>query len=114
MKEVKAYIREHMLDHVIDALAAIPDLPGIAVAHLREYGHATEDGGLVRIEMAKLEIDVTDGMAEAVVETIVSHARTGAGHPGDGKIFVSDLGDAIRIADGTRGDAAMAVRDDAR
>lgn len=100
MKEIKAYIREHMLDHVVDALAAIPDMPGIAVVHLREYGHATSDGGLVRVDMAKLEIDVDDALVTAVVDTLVTHARTGDGHPGDGRVFVSDLARAVRIADG--------------
>lgn len=100
MKEIKAYIREHMLDHVIDALAAIPGMPGIAVVHLREYGHATGDGSLVRVEMAKLEIDVDDALVTTVVETLVTQARTGDGHPGDGRVFVSDIGKVIRIADG--------------
>lgn len=100
MKEIKAYVREHMLDKVIDALAAIPGMPGIAVVHLREYGHATDEGGLVRIDMAKLEIDVGEDWADRVVEIIVAHARTGSGHPGDGRVFVSDLGRAVRIADG--------------
>lgn len=100
MKEIKAYIREHMLDHVVDALAAIPDIPGIAVVHLREYGHATSDGGLVRVDMAKLEIDVDDALVVTVVDTLVTQARTGDGHPGDGRVFVSDLGKAVRIADG--------------
>jgi len=100
MKEVKAYVREYMLDKVINALAAIPGMPGIAVVRLREYGHAMDEGGLVRIDMAKLEIDVNDILVERVVNTIVAHARTGSGHPGDGRIFVSDLGRAVRIADG--------------
>lgn len=100
MKEVKAYIRENMLDSVIDALAAIPGMPGIAVVHLREYGHATDSGGLVRIDMAKLEIDVADTLVEAVVNTLIDTARTGAGHPGDGRVFVSELTQAIPIKDG--------------
>jgi Nitrogen regulatory protein PII len=100
VKEVKAYVREHMLDDVLDGLAAIPDMPGIAVVHLRVYGRATDEGGLVRIEVVKLEIDVRDTLVPTVVDTIVAHARTGDGHPGDGRVFVSDLGRAIRIADG--------------
>lgn len=100
MQEIKAYVREQMLDHVIDELAAVPGLPGIAVAHLREFGHATEDGRLVKTDMAKLEIDVSDSLVESVVRTIVEHGRTGEGHPGDGKVFVSELRQAIRIADG--------------
>lgn len=100
MQEIKAYVREQMLDHVIDELAAVPGLPGIAVAHLREFGHATEDGRLVKTDMAKLEIDVSDSLVESVVRTIVEHGRTDEGHPGDGKVFVSELRQAIRIADG--------------
>lgn len=101
MQEIKAYVREPMLDKVMAALAAIPDMPGIAVVHLREYGHAATDGRFARIDMAKLEIDVCDALVDTVVQTIVQHARTGAGHPGDGKVFVSTLDRAIRIADGT-------------
>jgi len=107
MKEIKAYVREHMLDEVIDALAAVPDLPGMAIVSVREFGHAVENGRLVKTEMAKLEIDVPDELVAPVVETIVDHARTGEGHPGDGKVFVSELREAIRIADGTRGDTAV-------
>lgn len=100
MKEVKAYIRENMLDQVIDALATIPGLPGIAVVHLREYATATDSGGPLRIDMAKLEIDVEDALVETVVNAIIATARTSAGHPGDGRVFVSQLTQAIRIADG--------------
>lgn len=100
MKEIKAYIRKNRLDQVIDALEAIPGMPGIAVVHLREYGHATDSGDLVRIDMAKLEIDLEDALVDTVVNVIVAKAQTGAGHPGDGRVFVSELTQAIRIADG--------------
>lgn len=107
MKEVKAYIHEYMLDHVIDALNTIPKLPGIAVVHLREYGQAGTDAGLVHSPMVKLELALEDTRVEPVVDAIVAHARTGEGHPGDGKVFVSDIGRAVRIADGARDDAAI-------
>ncbi|MDT0617452.1 P-II family nitrogen regulator [Salinisphaera sp. P385] len=107
MREIKAYVREHMLDHVIDALAAVPELPGIAIVQVREFGHAVQNGRLIKTEMAKLEIDVPDELVEQVVDTIIEHARTGEGHPGDGKVFVSELREAVRIADGTRGDVAV-------
>lgn len=110
MKEIKAYVREAMLDQVMDALAAVPGLPGVAVVHLRAFGHASGDGALAKAEMAKLEVDVPDALAAQVVETIASHARTGDGHPGDGKVFVSELGDAVRISDGARGEAAVTRR----
>ncbi|GAB3684338.1 P-II family nitrogen regulator [Salinisphaera aquimarina] len=100
MKEIKAYTRAHMLDQVIDALVTIPGMPGIAVVYLRAYGHATDAGGLVRIDMAKLQIDVSDALAKRVVKAVVAHARTGNGYPGDGRISVYGLDRAVRIADG--------------
>ena len=106
MKEIKAYVREVMLEQVISALADIDDIPGIAVVHLREYGHV-QDGSLRRVKMAKLEIDVPEALASRVVDVIVASARTGAGHSGDGKVFVSDLRDAIRISDGQRNEDAV-------
>ena len=107
MYEVKAYVRREMLDGVVDALSAIPGIPGIAVVELREYGHAVASGSLVKTQMAKLEIDVAEAQVQLVVDTIVSHARTQEGHPGDGKVFVSPLSSAIRIADGVQGEAAL-------
>lgn len=106
MKEIKAYVREVMLEQVISALAEVEDMPGIAVVHLREYGHV-QDGSLQRVKMAKLEVDVPEALATTVVEVIVANARTGDGHPGDGKVFISDLRDAIRISDGQRNEDAV-------
>ena len=108
MKEIKAYVREVMLEQVMSALADIDGIPGIAVVHLREYGHV-QDGGLKRVKMAKLEIDVSEKLANTVVDVIVANARTGEGHPGDGKVFISDLRDAIRISDGQRNEAAVQI-----
>lgn len=108
MQEIKAYVRKNMLDSVLDSLNTIAGLPGIAIVEVNGFGHhAAEDGPLTRTEMAKLEIDVPDELVAPVVETILEHARTSQGHPGDGKIFVSDLREAIRIADGARGDLAV-------
>ena len=106
MKEIKAYVREVMLEQVMSALADIDGIPGIAVVHLREYSHV-QDGGLERVKMAKLEIDVPEALADRVVDAIVASARTGEGHLGDGKVFISDLRDAIRISDGQRNENAV-------
>ena len=43
MKEIKAYVREVMLEQVMSALADIDGIPGIAVVHLREYGHVQDE-----------------------------------------------------------------------
>lgn len=100
MQEIKAYVREERLDQVIAAPTAFPGPPGIAVVHLRDFGHAADDGRLVKTEMARLEIDVPDSVSESARQTIVDRGRTGEGHPEGGKVFVSDLQRAVRIADG--------------
>lgn len=107
MYEVKAYVRREMLDGVVDALAAIPDIPGIAVVELRQYGHTVASSSLIKTRMAKLEIDVAEAQVQLVVNTIIGHARTEGGHPGDGKVFVTPLSRAVRIADGAEGEEAL-------
>lgn len=100
MKEIKAYIRAHRTDPVIDALAEVPDLPGIAVVALKEVGHRAGEDDIRTVDMVKLEIDVSDAQVDAVVEILLGAARTGDGHPGDGKVYVSDVPTAIDIATG--------------
>ncbi|MGN8157994.1 P-II family nitrogen regulator [Salinisphaera sp. SWV1] len=100
MKEIKAYIRAHRTDPVIDALAEVPARPGIAVVALKEVGHRAGGNDIRTVDMVKLEIDVPDAQADTVVEIVLAAARTGAGHPGDGKVYVSDVATAIDIATG--------------
>lgn len=103
MKEVKAYIRNQMVDHVVDALKGLPQVPGVAIVPVTGFGHARGGDGFESVEMTKLEIDVADDAVESVLECIVRHAQTGRGHFGDGKITVTTLDDAVRIMDGVRG-----------
>ena len=61
-----------------------------------------------RLEMVakvRMEVVIPDSALEAVVEAVVKAARTG--QPGDGKIFVSDIRDVIRIRTGERGEQAV-------
>ncbi|MDT8439984.1 MAG: hypothetical protein RQ729_13355 [Wenzhouxiangellaceae bacterium] len=44
MKEVKAYVRPELVDHVVDVLGLIPGLGGIAVVPVNDYGHVFDDG----------------------------------------------------------------------
>jgi nitrogen regulatory protein P-II 2 len=107
MKLVTAVIKPLKLEEVCDALADI-GIVGITVLEVKGYGrqrgHAeTYRGGdyaLVKIEMA-----VTDDMADQVVETIITAAQTG--RVGDGKIFVLDLGQVVRIRTRETGAAAI-------
>jgi len=114
MKEIKAYVRNNMVDGVIAALGVIKDVTGIAIVELKAFGHAAADGTLTMVEMTKLEVDVADASLDAVVNTIIQHARTGTGHPGDGRVIVSEITDAIRIEDGDRGEAILQTREPAR
>lgn len=107
MKEIKAYVRNEMLDDVIDALGALRGVTGIAVVSLREFGHAANTGTLTRVEMAKLELDCADSAVDEIIECILSTGRTGRGHAGDGKVFVSRVERAVRIEDGVEGDAVV-------
>lgn len=102
MKEIKAYIRNTMVDDVIDALKDVPGVSGVAIVPVNGFGHTYDDDRFERIEMTRLEANVPDAHAPAVIECIASHARTGDGHPGDGRIYVSELFESIRIADGQR------------
>lgn len=107
MKEIKAYIRRAMRDNVIAALERVEGMKGFAVVPVAEFGHEVQTGKLNRIDMVKIEIDVPDHVADPVVDCIVKNGRTGSGHAGDGSVVVLDIHDAVRIADGTRGDAGV-------
>lgn len=101
MMEIKAYIRPALLDRVIDALGELEGHHGIAVVPVQEFGHAADNGDrLVRTEMIKLEINVEPDRVDEMVDLILSNARSGQGHPGDGIVAVSDLSATYRIEDG--------------
>jgi nitrogen regulatory protein P-II 1 len=101
VKEIKAYIREVMVDAVVDALGHMPEVLALSVVPVHGFGRG-EDGRMERVSSRKLELDVADADVDTVVDCIVRHARTGRGHPQDGKVYVSSLEDAVRIEDGVR------------
>ena len=101
MKEIKAYVRPVMIDHVVDALARIEGLSGVAIVPTRDYVHFTGGDELERIQMMKVEVDVPDTLADTVVSTIMTTARTGEGHVGDGTVLISELESGKRIRDGS-------------
>jgi len=103
MKEIKAHVRNEMVDRVLDALAALPDSPGVTVVPVRGFGPPKGGGPHKLVERTKLETVVPDDQVETMIDCIVRHARTGA--IGDGKIFVYQVDTAVRIRTGERGES---------
>ena len=102
MKEIKAYVRPVLIDKVVDALARIDGLSGIAIVPTRDYVHCEHDERLERIRMIKVEVDVSDHLVETVVKMILENARSGEGHAGDGTVLVSEIASGWRVRDGEK------------
>jgi nitrogen regulatory protein P-II 1 len=107
MKEIKAYIRNSMVNRVVDALAELPDGPTVAVVPLQAFGHGTDSCDYTGVPVTKLEVDVPDEHEDEVVAVIRDTGRTGEGHSGDGRILVSNVDRVVRISDGREGDAVL-------
>jgi nitrogen regulatory protein P-II 1 len=112
MKKVEAVIKPHKIEDVRTALAAV-GIIGITAWDVRGFGRQKGHQELYRgseyqvnfVPKIKIEIIVPDDKAEEVVKTISSAAKSGT--IGDGKIFVSSVGDAVRIRTGERGEDAL-------
>lgn len=112
MKKVEAIIKPFKLDEVKDKLNEI-GIQGITVSEVKGFGRQKGHTELYRgaeyvvdfLPKVKLEIVVPDELLEKLIDTITQSAQTG--RIGDGKIFVSDLLDVIRIRTGERGKEAI-------
>src|SRR4051812_15896919 len=112
MKKIEAIIQPFKLEQVKEALKAI-GIDGMTVIEVRGHGRQKGHKEIYRgmeyqvdlLPKMKLEMVVPDNRAEEVIETLVQSARTGK--IGDGKVFVYDLTDAIRIRNGDRGEGAL-------
>jgi Nitrogen regulatory protein PII len=102
MKKIEAIIRPFKLDEVKEALTE-EGIKGLTITEVRGYGRQkghkeTYRGSEYQIEFVpkiKIEVVVNDNQAEKVIEAILKTAKTG--QVGDGKIFIYDVRDAIRI-----------------
>jgi nitrogen regulatory protein P-II 2 len=112
MKIVMAIIKPFKLDEVRDALTAV-GVHGLTVTEVKGYGRQKGHTEIYRgaeyavsfLPKLKIEVAVPSDLAQAVVDAIVSSARTG--QIGDGKIFVSSLEQAIRIRTGEKDTDAL-------
>ena len=112
MKKIEIIIRPGMLDLVKNELSTLgingmnyTDIRGFG----RQHGHTeVYRGQTVQVDClpkVKIEVVVNDELCESVINAVVGTARTGK--VGDGKIFVSDVCDAVRIRTGERGTEAL-------
>ena len=112
MKKIEAVIKPLKLDEVKEALQEL-GLQGMTVIEAKGYGRQKGHTELYRgaeyvvdfLPKIKVEVVLPDDQLEAALEAIVGAARTG--RIGDGKIFVSEVLDVLRIRTGETGDAAV-------
>jgi nitrogen regulatory protein P-II 1 len=112
MKQVTAIIKPFKLDEVREGLAEI-GVTGMTVTEVKGFGRQKGHTELYRgaeyvvdfLPKVKIEIVIDDGQVEAAVDSIIKAARTGK--IGDGKIFVQDVGQVIRIRTGETGPDAV-------
>lgn len=109
MREIKAIVRHERVPEIFRALHDIPDLPGATLSVVQGVGRrvdaSVEHRGYGETVMAKLELVVPSDLAERVVAVIERSARTG--RPGDGKIFVIPVENAINVRTGSQGLSAL-------
>ncbi|HOU90479.1 MAG TPA: P-II family nitrogen regulator [Polyangiaceae bacterium] len=112
MKKVEAIIKPFKLDEVKDALSEV-GVQGMTVTEVKGFGRTGGKKEVYRgsayvvdfVPKVKIEVVVADDLVQPVLDAIEKNAKTG--RIGDGKIFVYEVHEAVRIRTGERGDAAI-------
>jgi len=112
MKKIEAIIQPFKLDEVKEALKAI-GIDGMTITEVRGHGRQKGHKEVYRgqeynvdlLPKVKVEMVVSSPRAEEVIQTLTAAARTGK--IGDGKVFVYEVAEAIRIRNDDRGDTAL-------
>jgi nitrogen regulatory protein P-II 1 len=112
MKKIEAIVKPFKLDEVKEALQGI-GIQGMTVTEVKGFGRQKGHTELYRgaeyvvdfLPKIKIEVIVSDDLADKAVQAIVAAANTG--RIGDGKIFVYEIQEAIRIRTGERGSDAV-------
>jgi len=112
MKKIEAIVKPFKLEEVKEALSRV-GIQGLTVSEVKGFGRQKGHKELYRgaeyivefLPKVKLEIVVSDDKVEPVVKAILESASTG--RIGDGKIFVSNIEEAIRIRTGETGEAVL-------
>jgi len=112
MKKIEAIIQPHKLEDVKEALKAI-GIDGMTITEVRGHGRQKGHKEIYRgmeyqvdlLPKVKVELVIPSERADEVVRTVVTSARTGK--IGEGKVFVYDVAEAIRIRNDDRGEGAL-------
>lgn len=112
MKKVEAYIRPEKLEDIKEALGE-HQINGMTISQVMGCGNQKGWKEFVRgtevdynfLQKIKIELVVSDDHVEQIIDTIISESKTG--EYGDGKIFIYDVNDAIRIRTNERGENAV-------
>ena len=112
MKKIEAIIRPHLLENVKDALQSL-GIQGMTISEVKGFGRQKGHTEVYRgseykieyIPKIKIEVVLDDEIAEQAINAVCKAARTGKF--GDGKIFVFNIEEAIRIRTGEHGDHAV-------
>ncbi|MFZ0592788.1 MAG: P-II family nitrogen regulator [Bryobacteraceae bacterium] len=112
MKKIEAIIQPHKLEEVKEALKAI-GVDGMTITEVRGHGRQKGHKEVYRgmeyevdlLPKIKIELVIADGRLDEITRSLVSAARTGK--IGDGKVFIFDVADAIRIRNEDTGEAAL-------
>ena len=112
MKKIEAIIKPFKLEEVKDALGEV-GIEGLTVSEVKGFGRQKGHTEIYRgseytvdfLPKIKIELVVTDQLADKAVEAITKSAKTGK--IGDGKIFVSAIEEAVRIRTDEKGDSAI-------
>ncbi len=112
MKKIEAVVKPFKLDEVRESLAEV-GVSGLTVTDVKGFGRQKGHTELYRgaeyvvdfLPKVKIEVVVADDMVDAAIESIVKAARTGK--IGDGKLFVSDVDQVVRIRTGETNESAI-------
>lgn len=112
MKKIEAIIKPFKLDEVKEALTEL-GVQGMTVTEVKGFGRQKGHKEVYRgaeyvvefVPKVKIEVVVADALVQRAVDTIVRLAKTGT--IGDGKIFVTPIGEAVRIRTGETGEGAL-------
>lgn len=113
MKAIVAFVRRRMLGDVLEVLQDIDGLTGVSLVDIKGFGRgrahgaeeATETDGFLLAPKVRIEIFCASALVDEVVRSIKTAAHTGL--RGDGKVYVVDVENSVRISTGEIGDEAI-------